>query len=87
MKRVLSFLIITSILMNTIYSESATNDDLKAGYFYNPKEKNASADSISAGFNMSLLGWGIGIAAVITTLVILIPPDVDNNNHSHCSSD
>lgn len=86
MKRALSFLLITSILTSSVYSDSGSNDDLKAGYFYDPKTKNASADAISTGFDMSLLGWGIGLAAVIATLVILIPPDVDNNNHSHCSS-
>lgn len=42
-----------------------------------------SADAANTALSISMVGWGIGIAAAIALLVILVPPDLEGTVHAH----
>ncbi len=68
------------------FCESNQNEPFPSGGSFSKKYGNISADATAAAVATSMVGWGVGLAAVITTLALLIPPDEQNNSHSHCDS-
>lgn len=43
----------------------------------------ASADAVEKAVDMSMLGWGVGLSALIALLAILTQPDGDSTSHAH----
>ena len=85
MKRVIFLVFIFSMISSRSYcAENTINID--NGNYYPKKYNSISADATATAVGVSMISWGVGIAAVVTTLAILIPPDEESNNHSHCSS-
>ncbi len=85
MKKTCLFLILFSTITSTMHSEEQGDGGRYVpGGNYSARYGNISADATTTAIGVSMLGWGIGIAAVVATLAILIPPDEANNNHSHC---
>jgi hypothetical protein len=85
MKRVLLVGLIISILSTRGFcSDNPTSID-NSNYFP-ASYKNISADATTTAVGVSMIGWGVGLAAVVATLAILIPPDEESNSHSHCDS-
>lgn len=85
MKKTCLILLLVSMITSKMYSEEE-GDSMRyvPGGNYSARYGNISADATTTAIGVSMLGWGIGIAAVVATLAILIPPDEANNNHSHC---
>lgn len=85
MKRLLLVLFMTANVATIGFCDTNKNE-IKPGRTYDKYYGNISADATATAVGVSMIGWGVGLAAVITTLAILIPPDEESNNHSHCSS-
>jgi hypothetical protein len=81
---IVHLLIFSGMLSKCFCSDNPTN--IENSDYLPKKYHNISADATSTAIGVSMVGWGVGLAAVVTTLAILIPPDEESNSHSHCSS-
>jgi len=82
MKSITRYFLLCALACSSLQADDAPPRN--SPQFYNNLLGNASADATSTAIGMSMLGWGVGMAAFITALTILIPPENESTAHTHC---
>ena len=74
MKKSLLILFISQVMIARGYCDNAPATP-PTGRTYDAYYGNISADHTSNGISVSMLAWGLGLAAVITAVSLLVPAD------------
>ena len=82
MKAITRHFLLCVLVCSSLQADDTNNRN--TSNFYSNLMGNASADATATAIGMSMLGWGVGMAAFITALTILIPPENESTAHTHC---